>query len=219
VASPTLFEVSKLELPEDIYTRARGSPWWANVYAYAQEMEAGAEFPPILVGEYEERLIVVDGYHRVNACKQLKLSHIQGTLKHYDNLAEIVKDSVKANNHHGVRYTPQDKAHIADLLAKYGLEKEQISELVKVPVDKLERFTVKNIRGKTLKEPLMKLVNDGVLTMEQAVAVDQSRFSTQSVEDVVVQLIGYMEFGAYPWGVDKYASYAQRLVDLITPNL
>jgi len=219
LATEKLFSIAELELPEDIYTRARGSPWWANVHAYAKEMEAGAKFPPIQVGEYQDRFIVVDGYHRVNACKQLKIKHIQGTLKHYDDLGGIVKESVKANNHHGVRYTPQDKAHIADLLTKYGVEQEQISELINVSVDKLSCFTVKNIGGKTIKEPLMKLVNDGVLTLEQAAAIDQSRFSTQSVEDVVVQLIGYMEFGAYPWGVDKYVSYAQRLVDLITLHL
>lgn len=217
--STQIFEIAELELPEDIYTRARGSPWWANVHAYAEEMKAGAEFPPIDVGEYDERFIVVDGYHRVNAYKQLKIEYISGYLKKYDNLGDLVVDSVKANNHHGVRYTPQDKAYIAGLLATYGLEQDRISELIKVPAEKLKRFTVKNLNGKTLKEPLMKLVDTGVLTMEQASLVEQSRFSTQSVEDVVVQLIGYLEFNAYPWRVDKYQQYASRIVGLMTPNL
>ena len=125
--SERLFTISELETPEDIYTRARGSPWWAHVHAYAEEMKAGAEFPPILVGEFEGRLIVVDGYHRVGASKELGLEFIKGKLKKYKSIVDLVEDSVKANNHHGIRYTPQDKAHIAKLLEEYGLEKQAIA--------------------------------------------------------------------------------------------
>ena len=214
-----LITISTLELPEDIYTRARGVPWWANVHAYAEEMKAGSTFPPIDVGRYQDRLIVVDGYHRVNAHKELKLEHIQANIIDYDNLLELIKDSVKANNHHGVRYTPQDKAHIAKLLQEHGLDKQEISELVKISVDNLDRFTTKNFSGKTIKEPLMKLVRKGILTMEQAYAVEQSRFNTRTVEDVVTQLITYLEFNAYPWVIPKYVDYADKLVGLLSPNL
>jgi len=215
MASERLFKVSELELPEEIYTRARGSPWWANVHAYAEEMRAGAKFPPILVGEYEGRLIVVDGYHRVNATKLLKAEYINGTIKRYTSLGDIVRDSVEADNHHGVRYTPQDKAHIAKLLEMYGVEKQSISELVRVPVEKLDRFTVRNFGGKTIKEPLMKLVENGTITLEQAAAVDDTYISTRTVEDVVVQLIGYLSFNAYPWGEPKYVEYAKKIVELM----
>jgi len=199
MAKERVFTIAELELPEDIYTRARGRPWWANVHTYAQEMLAGAKFPPIMVGEYEGRLIVVDGYHRVSACKELKIEYINGTIKKYTSIGDIIKDSVEANNHHGVRYTAQDKAHIAQLLEMYGIEQQQISELIRVPVEKLTRFTVRNFGGKTIKEPLMKLVEKGLITLEQAAEMDQSRVSTQSVEDVVVQFIGYLRFGMYPW--------------------
>lgn len=219
MASERLFATAELETPEDIYTRARGSPWWANVHAYAQEMKAGAKFPPIMIGEYEGRLIVVDGYHRVAAHKELKAEFINGTIKKYGSIQEIVEDSVRANNHHGIRYTPQDKAHIAKLLEEYGLQREAISELVKVPVDRLERFTVRNFGGKTIKEPLMKLVENGTITLEQAFAVEQSRLSTQSVEDVLVQLINYLDFGVYPWGDPKYDAYAKRIVGLMSPHI
>lgn len=214
-----LLEIKQLELPEDIYTRARGSPWWANVHAYAEEMKAGAKFPPIEVGRLNDRLIVVDGYHRTEAHKRLGIEYIQANVKTYTNVKDIIYDSVKANNHHGVRYTPQDKAHIAKLLGVYGFDEEEISALVKVPVDKLNKFTVKNFSDKTLKEPLMKLVNKGVLTIQEAYEVDQGRFSTQSLDDVLVQLINYLEFGAYPWGVEKYDAYASRLSGLLQQPL
>ena len=214
-----LFVVSELETPEDIYTRARGSPWWAHVHAYAEEMKAGAIFPPILVGEYQGKFIVVDGYHRVGATKELGVEFIKGKLKKYDELSVLVEDSVKANNHHGIRYTPQDKAHIARLLEEYGLEKDTISDLVRVPIDKLERFTVRNMVNGTLKAPLARLVREGKLTMAEASEVDQIRLSTMSLDDVLVQLINYLEYGAFPWGDVKYDGYARKIVGLMTPNI
>ena len=217
--SERLLTISELETPEDIYTRARGSPWWAHVHAYAEEMKAGAEFPPILVGEYEDRLIVVDGYHRVGACKELGLEFIKGKLKKYKSIVDLVEDSVKANNHHGIRYTPQDKAHIAKMLEEYGLEKQTISSLVRVSVDKLDRFTVRNFSNGTMKAPLARLVREGKISQAEAEEVDQSRLSTMTLDDVLVQLINYLDYGAFPWGDSKYMGYAKRIVGLMAPNL
>ena len=217
--SERLFTISELETPEDIYTRARGSPWWAHVHAYAEEMKAGAEFPPILVGEFEGRLIVVDGYHRVGASKELGLEFIKGKLKKYKSIVDLVEDSVKANNHHGIRYTPQDKAHIAKLLEEYGLEKQTISSLVRISIDKLDRFTVRNFSNGTMKAPLARLVREGKISQAEAEEVDQSRLSTMTLDDVLVQLINYLDYGAFPWGDSKYMGYAKRIVGLMASNL
>lgn len=214
-----LFTIADLELPTDFYTRARGEPWWGHVHTYAEEMKAGAKFPPILVGGFEDRQIVVDGYHRVMACKKLKIEYIQGVLKKYDDFQTLLEDSVKANNHHGIRYTSQDKAHIADLLGKYGLDEEKISSLVKIPLEKLDNFTIRNFDGRTMKAPLARLVKEGHLTEQEAYSIDQGRFSTRTLDDVLVQLINYLEFGAYPWGTEKYDQYAHRIAELITPHL
>jgi len=214
-----LFKLTELEMPlEGWYTRARNGPWWANVYAYAEEMRSGAKFPPILVGQYEDRLIVVDGYHRVEATKSLKVEFIKGTLKKYQNKADLLRAAVEANNHHGVRYTPQDKAHIARLLEENGLESVEICSLVGVQVDKLVGFTIRNGLNGTLKGPLNRLVNQGRLTRAEAEEVDQSRMSTMTLDDVLVQLIGYLEMG-YPWGDVKYDGYAKRIVELIQPHI
>lgn len=221
--SERLFALSDLTLPEDIYTRARGTPWWAHVHVYTEEMKAGAKFPPIIVGQLDDQLIVVDGYHRYQATKKLGIEHIQGILKKYKSMADLLVDAVAANNHHGIRYTPQDKSHIADLLQKHGLEPQKISELVRIPVEKLDKFTARNITGpmgqKTLKGPLMHLVSQGKITEAEAYEVFQGRFSTMTIDDVIVQLINYLEFGAYPWGDEKYFLYASRITGLIEPHL
>ena len=218
-----IFSLSELTLPEDIYTRARGSPWWANVHVYTEEMKAGAQFPPILVGQIDDQLIVVDGYHRYLATKKLGIEYIPGTLKKYNSMADLLVDAVAANNHHGIRYTPQDKAHIADILQKHGLDPQRISELIRIPVEKLNKFTARNIMGpmgqKTLKGPLMRLVRQGKITEAEAYEVVQGRFSTMTIDDVIVQLINYLEFGAYPWGDKKYLDYAIRIVSLMSPYL
>lgn len=205
---------------EGYYTRARDGPWWANVWAYAEEMRSGATFPPILVGQFEGRLIVVDGYHRVEATKRLGEELIKGTLKRYEAKADLLRAAVEANNHHGVRYTPQDKAYIAQLLAANGFEDVEISVLIGVPVDKLVNFTSRiTFVGKPLKSPLMKLVEQGKITRAEAIEVDQSRMSTPSLDDVLIQLIGYLEFNTYPWGDAKYDGYARRIVELMGAHL
>ena len=214
-----LFAIADLELPEDIYTRARGESWWLNVHIYADEMKNGAKFPPILVGELDGRLIVVDGYHRVNAYKKLKIEFIQGIHKKYDSIANILKDAVEANNHHGIRYGSQDKAHIAKLLLGYGIQRQDIANLINMTVDTLEKFGARNLDNKTMKAPLARLVREGKITEEEAFEVDQGRFNTMMLDDVLVQLINYLEFGAYPWGDAKYDAYAKQIVGLITPHI
>ena len=134
--SERLFSLSELTLPEEIYPRVRGEPWWANVHVYAEEMKAGAKFPPILVGQIDDLKIVVDGYHRYLATEKLGIEVILGKLKKYESMTDLLVDAVSANNHHGIRFTPQDKAHIANLLQKHGLEPERISELIRVPFEK-----------------------------------------------------------------------------------
>ena len=221
MAKEQIFKLSELETPlEGWYTRAREGPWWANVWAYMEEMKAGAVFPPILVGSFEGRLIVVDGYHRVKATRNLKEEFIKGVLKKYASKADLLRDAVEANNHHGVRYTPQDKAHIARLLAEVGLTDVAISGLIGVRVEKLVNFTVRSIgNGKTLKAPLNRLVLEGKITRGEAEEVEASRLSTMTLDDVLVQLVGYLEFGVYPWGDEKYDGYARRIVELMKPHI
>lgn len=215
-----IFQITELETPiEGFYTRARDGPWWANVHAYAEEMKSGAKFPPIQVGELDGHLIVVDGYHRIEATKKLKIDYIKGTLKKYSSKAQLLKAAVEANNHHGVRYTPQDKAHIAKLLAENGFKDQEIASIVGIPLEKLTNFTMRNFNGKTLKAPLARFVQQGKLTQAEAAEVDQSRLSTMTIDDVIIQLINYLEFGVYPWGEAKYQSYAQQIVNLIQPHL
>ncbi len=221
--SERIFSLTELTLPVDVYPRVRGEPWWANVHVYAEEMKAGAQFPPILVGGIDDQLIIVDGVHRYLATKKLGKEVIPGIFKKYESMTDLLIDAVAANNHHGIRYTPQDKAHIADLLMKHGLEPQRISELVRIPVEKLGNFTLRNIKGsmglKTLKGPLMRLVRQGKITEAEAYKVSQGRFSTMTIDDVIVQLINYMEFGVYPWGDAKYMGYANRIRDLIQPHI
>ncbi len=221
--SERIFSLTELTLPEDIYPRVRGEPWWANVHVYAEEMKAGAQFPPILVGGIDDQLIVVDGVHRYLATKKLGKEVIQGIFKKYENMTDLLVDAVAANNHHGIRLTTQDKAYICDLLQKHALDPQRISELVCIPVEKLGNFTIRNLTGvmgqKTLKGPLMRLVRQGKITEEEAYNVAQGRFSTMTIDDVIVQLINYMEFGVYPWGDEKYMSYANRIIDLIQPHV
>lgn len=82
---------------------------------YRRAMEAGAEFPPVVVFHDGSQYWLSDGFHRVVA-KQL--------VNHVDTLAEVRQGgkrdailwAVRANDTHGLRRTNADKRHAVQVL-------------------------------------------------------------------------------------------------------
>jgi len=118
-----------LELPikdivkdPDIYPRRNESP--KTIEAYAEALEAGAKFPPILVqristNDGEEHTVFLDGLHRARAYERVKRKSIEAefwkkeTLNKEEWLTKLQLESAKRNATHGDRLGSEDKKYQA----------------------------------------------------------------------------------------------------------
>ena len=89
-------------------TQSRACLQDSTVDEYAEAMDDGAEFPPILVFYDGEKYWLADGFHRVAAAKKLEWGEIAATIRS-GTCRDAVLYSVGANATHGLRRTNRDK--------------------------------------------------------------------------------------------------------------
>jgi len=119
-----------------VYPRKDLSPY--NVLRLAQAIEAGATVPPITIESDTKRL--VDGWHRLNAFKRLGLESIDATVKKYASDAELFADAVRLNISHGEHLDQYSVRNAIIRLQQYGLQRAEISEIVRLPIAKIEKI-------------------------------------------------------------------------------
>lgn len=71
------------------------------VQRYAMALQAGANFPPIKVGIFNGKKIIVDGVHRVRSRQLLKIPYIEALILKFDSEAELFAEAVRLNSVHG----------------------------------------------------------------------------------------------------------------------
>ena len=79
-----------------------------TVTKYAKAMEDGAQFPPILVFEIDEQLILADGFHRYSAYQKLGTTEIQAEVR-FGTWDDALLAAAKADAHEGLARSPADK--------------------------------------------------------------------------------------------------------------
>ena len=103
---------------------------------YAEQMTGGyGTFPPVEVFHVDGKLVVVDGFHRVQAARKAALKEILANVRQ-GNADEALLFSVKANATHGLRRSNEDKRRAVELLLDHPtfgkLGKEKIANLAGV---------------------------------------------------------------------------------------
>lgn len=96
-------------------TQARAKIHHPTVIEYAQGLQLGHHFPPIIVFFDSTNYWLVDGFHRLEAARYLNYLEIEVELKLGD-LRQAILYAVGANATHGLRRTPADKQHAVKLL-------------------------------------------------------------------------------------------------------
>lgn len=202
---------------DELYPRK--SVWWLTIYKYSEEMKSGSDFPPIDVGDYNGKNIVVDGWHRCRALIKNGEEYVKANIKRYDDLKSIFIDAVKLNSEHGRQLSSTDKVKIIAKLEDFQLSQVEISELVKVSMDKIERFNSRIIRGPRgvihLKSIVARQVEKGIITQEEAAKLDQHVFKAYNIPELLVQLIELIENKAFPWNIESVRELATQLHGLI----
>lgn len=114
---------------------------------YADAMSCGAEFPKIVVAEKDGKYILVDGKHRLNAFEINRVKIIEAEVLYGLSDKEIFIESVKRNINHGIPFSEQDINEIKITLEDFNLGIEEVSSIVRIPIDKLSSFVAKEIES------------------------------------------------------------------------
>lgn len=89
-------------------TQSRASISEDTVTDYAEAMQAGDEFPPVIVYHDGVEYYLADGFHRLHAVKRLGKTSIQADVR-TGTLRDAILYSLGANRDHGLRRSNADK--------------------------------------------------------------------------------------------------------------
>lgn len=135
-------------------------------------IESGGEFPPIHLGYLNNELIVVDGYHRLEATKQLQLEKISAYITAYNSEEQLKTDAINENVVHGVRLNEYDIASNLYELYKNITAKKPLTSLTqflqyfKMPERVAKRYLMWSILHKGVLEDTITEVTKVTLAEE-----------------------------------------------------
>ena len=138
-----LLNIKSIKIDPELYVRNQVN--WITTIRYASAMTTGSLFPPITVTKDGRKYILIDGAHRIAAMKMNKEQHIQAEVLENLSKKEIFIESIKRNNAHGLQFSAQEQAKTILKLKAMKVTKEEISELVRIPMDRIEPFMAKRM--------------------------------------------------------------------------
>lgn len=136
-------KIEDIFFDEDLYPRTQSN--WQTSYDYAQSMKTGSKFPMIILALLNKKLYLVDGKHRLEAYKQLKVKSVKAVIYTGWNKKKIFEEAIKFNIAHGRGLSPYEKRLIAQKLLELKYKNKDISNLIQVPMDKLKTFVAERI--------------------------------------------------------------------------
>jgi ParB-like chromosome segregation protein Spo0J len=190
-----ILSIEEIKTIPELYPRTKVD--WLTAYDYSQKMRAGEVFPPITVAHYNNEYILVDGWHRIEALKILGEKYIRATVIKVKDEREIFVQAVKLNITHGRPLSPYEKALIIKRLGEMNFTKEEISQIVKIPLDKIEKFVVERVRkvtvGTETKEVVLKKIISKVELPEDFDTELQESLSVRTQVKLLDELIVLLE--------------------------
>ncbi len=217
-----LLNLKSIKTDPELYPRNQVS--YIPMIRYASAMTTGAIFPPITVTKEGRKYMLIDGAHRIAAAKLNKETHIQAEILENLSKKEIFIESIKRNNAHGLQFSAQEQAKAILKLRNLKVTKEEISELVRIPLERIEPFLAKRMmrivgsRGadkgvEVLKKELKHLA--GTDSME----IDQNEFIGASQVRMINDLINLIQNDLIDWDNKLVARKMKKLTKLLNESV
>jgi uncharacterized ParB-like nuclease family protein len=108
-------QIDKIETKGGTQTRKKLSQ--DTVAIYAEAMEDGDEFPPVIVFHDGTTYWLADGFHRVMAAARLQMRDIAATILKGSRL-DALKHALGANRTNGLHRSNEDKRHCVEMALK-----------------------------------------------------------------------------------------------------
>jgi len=146
----------------DAGTQIRGMVNADAVDDYAAAMEAGAEFPPVVVFHDGNRHILADGFHRILAAERIGRKEIAADIRK-GTAADALWFALGANKANGLRLSHVDKASAIHKALREFPDKSQraIAEQVGCNVSTVSRVASQVLHTQHLERPARVTGTDG----------------------------------------------------------
>lgn len=192
-------EIKDIILEEEFYPRS--TVYWQTSYIYAENMKSGAEFPPITLALINENLFLVDGKHRIEAHKLLKKKEIKAEVHTGWTRKKVFEEAIKRNMVHGRVLSPFERRRLVLKLRDWDYNNKQISELIQVPITKLNHFVgqrlVNSITGEVIVKSAIKHKSNSSKEYQSQELIDmevaQDSLSSKSQVSLLKQLLVLLE--------------------------
>ena len=189
-------KLASLVFDFDLYPRRQIDT--QHVHYMGMALDAGTDFPPILIDKASKR--IVDGFHRARmfAKKLGPKASVQVIEKSYRSEADMFLDAVRHNASHGRMLAPFDRTHCVLRAEALEIEPEQIASAMQITAD---------VVGKLRADRVGKL-HGAVTPLKRTIRHMAGRSLTQAQEDAHRKLGGMNQ-----------AFYANQLIVLIESGL
>lgn len=193
-----LLAISQITEDAELYPRNHYNWFLGNKYAKA--MRTGSIFPVVTVAYFAGKYYLVDGKHRIAALKINKEANVQAEILKGLSRAKIFAEAVKRNVVHGASLSTQETANCISKLRDLKFSDLQISKIVNIPANKIEKFVAdritSNITGEeiVLKAPLKHLAG---VTITDEIAGTQQVYAAQSQVHVINQMLTMLETNTF----------------------
>ncbi len=187
--------VAELVLDFSLYPRNEISD--ATVGLLRDAYQAGASLPPVVIDGASSR--IVDGFHRVKMYQSNGVDSVECDVRFYATELDLYIDAVKLNRGHGRAFDRYDINRIALRLQQWGITRELVSEIIRIPVAQIERIRVAETKTGHNVIPLktgLSHLQDRVLTKRQQGAVE--RYGGQQATFYARQILSLLENDIYP---------------------
>lgn len=213
-------DVNKIVFDKVIYPR--NDVYWQVSYDYSESMKVGAIFPKIELAKYGDVFKVIDGMHRINATKILKIPKIRAIVHLNLSDKEIYELAVRRNITHGKNFSVQEKLQIAVHLKDLKYTTSEISNLVQITPDNLKKLIgrklVNSITGKViLKKGFENISKNELKTVEEMESISsiQREFQGSSQETLLKELIVLIESNSLNIADENIKSLIENLKKLL----
>lgn len=128
--------LNRIVFDKELYPR--NDYFWQTAYEYSEAMKLGRKFPPIIVAKLDNNLVLIDGKHRLEAYKTLKVKNVKvEVLFGLKNKAQAFEEAIRRNITHGQKLSIQERLYCAIKLADWGYSQDKVSGIVNVSPHKI----------------------------------------------------------------------------------
>jgi len=129
-----IFEIhiSQIEVIQGLLPRIYTHTIEEKIEEYKEAMEAGEQFPPIVVWDRNGHYWLIDGMHRLLACRRLGKEVIKAEVVELADEVEARMLAIEKNMLHGIPLSREEKKELARLLYADGVEIERLRRLFRI---------------------------------------------------------------------------------------